>query len=192
MSKTTCKAGTCWCGTIFPGVLVPFERLEAGGQLVQLSVLLVLHSMMEEVTNPVQLLVAQVAIGTEVEGQRGEFNVDAATSSAWDGNRQLTWRVRRIFLLKLRFFKSGCVAVTCARAPLQLSEASLHERKLPAHRVRDLHHVKLQLVAHLHPLTGHALSGQHHGDRGATEGGGREGAVTKMKVAKQEQSHRKV
>lgn len=47
----------------------PFECLEAGRQLEQLGVLLVPHSVVEELTNSVQLLVAQVAIGTEVEGQ---------------------------------------------------------------------------------------------------------------------------
>lgn len=61
---------------------IPFECLEAGCQLEQLSVLLLLHSIMEELTNSVQLLVTQVAIGTEVEGQCREFHVDPTTSSA--------------------------------------------------------------------------------------------------------------
>lgn len=59
---------------------------------------------------------------------------------------------------------------TFAGAPLQLSETSLHERKLPAHSVRDLDHVKLQLVARLHPRSGHTPPGQHHCDRGAAVG----------------------
>lgn len=61
---------------------VPFEGLEAGGQLVELRSLLVLHSIMEELTNSVHLLVAEVAIGTEVERHGGEFNVDTATSAS--------------------------------------------------------------------------------------------------------------
>lgn len=60
---------------------VPFEGLKAGGQLVELRSLLVLHSIVEELTNSVHLLVAKVAKGTEVERQGGEFNVDTATSA---------------------------------------------------------------------------------------------------------------
>lgn len=79
---------------------------------------------------------------------------------------------------------------TFAGAPLQLSQPPLHERKLPAHRVRDLHHVELQLVARLHPLPGEPPSGQHHGHRGATvwtaRGGG---AITKAKRMKLHPSH---
>lgn len=63
-------------------VCVPFKSLEGGSQLVELSSLLVLHSIMEELTNSVHLLVAEVAIGTEVERYGGEFNVDAATSAS--------------------------------------------------------------------------------------------------------------
>lgn len=68
--------------TYRPGDLLPFECLETGRQLVQPSLLLLLHPIMEELTNSVQLLIAQVAVGTEVEGQRGEFHQDAATAAA--------------------------------------------------------------------------------------------------------------
>lgn len=46
---------------------VPLEGLEAGGQLVELHPLLVLHSIMKKPANFVHLLIAEVAIGTEVE-----------------------------------------------------------------------------------------------------------------------------
>lgn len=63
-------------------LFAPLEGLEAGGQLVELCFLLVLHSIMEELTNSVHLLIAEVAIGTEIEGYGGEFNEDAATSAS--------------------------------------------------------------------------------------------------------------
>lgn len=53
-------------------------------------------------------------------------------------------------------------------AQLQLSDSSLHQRKLPPHSVRHLDHIKLQLIQGLHPLACHPLSGQHHGNRVAT------------------------
>lgn len=59
---------------------VPLKGLKTGRQLVQLRSLLVLHSFMEELTDSVHLLIAQVAIGTKVERRTGEFDEDAATS----------------------------------------------------------------------------------------------------------------
>lgn len=61
---------------------IPFEGLEAGGQLVELCFLLALHSIMEELTNSVHLFIAEVTIGTEIEGYGGEFNMDTATSAS--------------------------------------------------------------------------------------------------------------
>ena len=46
---------------------VPFEGLEGGGELVDLRFLLVLDSIIEELTHSVHLLVAEVAKGSEVE-----------------------------------------------------------------------------------------------------------------------------
>lgn len=63
-------------------LFVPLEGFEAGCQLVQLCFLLVLHSIMKELANSVQLLVTEVSIGTEVEGYGGEFNVDTATATS--------------------------------------------------------------------------------------------------------------
>lgn len=45
---------------------VPLKSLEAGCQLVELRPLLLLDSIVEEVTHSVHLLIAEVAIGTEV------------------------------------------------------------------------------------------------------------------------------
>lgn len=59
----------------------PFKGREAGGQLVELRSLLVLHSIVEEVTDSVHLLVAEVAAGAEVERQGGELHVDAAAAT---------------------------------------------------------------------------------------------------------------
>lgn len=53
-----------FCHSFF---FLPFKGLEAGGQLVELCFLLVLHSIMEELTDSVHLLVAEVTTGAEVE-----------------------------------------------------------------------------------------------------------------------------
>lgn len=63
-----------------------------------------------------------------------------------------------------------CDTHTSTSAPLQLSESSLHKRKLPSHSVRYLDNVKLQLITRFHPLTCHPPSGQHHRDRRAAVG----------------------
>lgn len=62
------------------------------------------------------------------------------------------------------------LVLTRTTAPLQLSESSLHKRKLPSHSVRNLDDIKLQLITRLHPLARHPLSGQHHSNRRATVG----------------------
>ncbi len=69
------------CVCVCVCVCVPFKGFEAGSQLVKLRPLLVLHSIMKKLTNPVHLLITEVAIGTEVEGYGGEFDVDTATSA---------------------------------------------------------------------------------------------------------------
>lgn len=61
----------------------PFKGVEAGGQLVELCSLLVLHSIVEELTNSVHLLVAEVATGAEVERQGGELHMDAAAATSY-------------------------------------------------------------------------------------------------------------
>lgn len=63
------------------GLLPPFEGREGGGQLVELRPLLVLHPIVQEVTDSVHLVVAEVAAGAEVEGQGGELHVDAAAAA---------------------------------------------------------------------------------------------------------------
>lgn len=60
---------------------LPFEGLEGGGELVDLRLLLVLDSIIEELTHSVHLLVAEVAKGSEVERYGRQFNADTATAS---------------------------------------------------------------------------------------------------------------
>lgn len=65
--------------------MAPFKGLKAGGQLVELSSLLVLHSIVEELAHSVHLLVAEVAAGAEVERQGGELHMDAAAATGYTG-----------------------------------------------------------------------------------------------------------
>lgn len=65
--------------TYFNSQNVPLKGLETSCELEELRSLLLLHSIVEELTNSVHLLIAQVTVGTEVERRGGEFNKDAAS-----------------------------------------------------------------------------------------------------------------
>lgn len=60
------------------GLLLPLEGSEAGAELVKSCLLPGHHPLVEEVTDRVQLISAEVTIGTEVEGEVIKLHQDPA------------------------------------------------------------------------------------------------------------------